>query len=135
MLDRSVTPGVRYAYAVRARNAFGTSGTSAPATARAAVLLPRVALTAVLSSTTTTVGHSVLLSGRTSSRAAGVHAYRQGWYGGAWHTWATTLVSATGTYRFVITPTVKATNYYRVALPATAAHPGAVSRTVTLVVS
>jgi hypothetical protein len=50
-----------------------------------------------------------------SRSLAGRTVYRQGFYSGAWHTWATTKVSAAGTYSFAIRATVPV-NYYRVAV-------------------
>ncbi len=71
-------------------------------------------LTAKLSATIAAVRHPVTLSGKTSTRLAGAIVYRQGYYNKAWHSWASTRVSATGTYAFVITPTVATTDIYRV---------------------
>ena len=132
LLDRAVTPGTTYAYAVQARNQWGTSARSAIVTTRAFNPLPLAPVSAALSSTSTVVGRSVVLAGRTTSRAAGATVIRQGYYSGAWHTWATAPVSSTGGYRFVVTPTVRTVNTYRVVLPAASWHATSVSPTLSL---
>ena len=91
-------------------------------------------ITARLSSTSTTVGTPVTLRGTVAPAVAGQTLYRQGFYSGAWHTWATTRVGSSGAYRFTITPTKRAVNRYRVYLPATSTRPAAASRTVRLTV-
>ena len=60
---------------------------------------------------------------------------RQGWYAGAWHTWSRTVVGSNGVTTFTITPTRRATDHYRVLLPASGSSPSATSATVDLVVS
>jgi len=87
-----------------------------------------------LSATTTRVRSSVTMSGKVSPASAGQKVYRQGYYGGAWHTWASTTVSSTGGYSFRITPTVKAVNVYRSYVPASHNRPAAKSATVRLTV-
>ena len=79
-----------------------------------------VQITAALSSSNVRSGTVTYLRGATSRSLAGRTVYRQGYYSGSWHTWATTKVSATGTYAFAIRATVPV-NYYRVAvqLPST----------------
>lgn len=138
-VDRGLVNGTRYTYSVSARNGFGTSAVSAtagavPVAPPSAPVLVRPVLTAVLSSVVTTSGHSVVLSGQTSAAFAGQRVYRQGYYSGAWHTWASTLVDTSGRYRWVVTPTVVTVNHYRVWIGATALHLAAVSRTVDLTV-
>lgn len=96
---------------------------------------PLPALTAQLSSGSTRAGSSVVLRGTADRAFAGRRVYRQGYYGGAWHIWASTLLSSSGGYTFVITPTVRTTDVYRTYLPATSRSPGGVSRSVRLVVS
>lgn len=89
-------------------------------------------LSFALSSYTVRRGTTVGAYGSTSGLYSGETIYRQGYYNGAWHTWASTVVSAAGSYRFSVTPTVAGTDYYRLYLPRTATHPGAVSATLTL---
>jgi GH25 family lysozyme M1 (1,4-beta-N-acetylmuramidase) len=74
-----------------------------------------VQITAALSSSIVRSGTVTYLRGATSRSLAGRTVYRQGYYSGSWHTWATTKVSATGTYSFAIRATVPV-NYYRVAV-------------------
>lgn len=83
----------------------------------AVVTLPvavRSGVTAALSQTRVRVNHSVTLSGDTTPAVAGLRVRRQGFYDGAWHTWAQTRTDAEGHYTFTITPTTRATNTYRV---------------------
>lgn len=135
-VDRSIAPRQHYGYAVNARNAYGTSSPSAAvAVVSAAIPVAAPVVTAALSSATVAVRGHVVLSGRTSTRASGALVLRQGYYSGAWHTWATTRVLSTGAYRFVVTPTVAATNRYRIVLPAAAWHRTVTSRTLALRVS
>lgn len=89
-------------------------------------------VTAYLTSYTTNVGQSVAMVGSLSPLLAGVRVYRQGYYSGGWHTYASTLVDRYGHYRFLITPTVATTNYYRVWVGVTWLNVGGPSRTVTL---
>ena len=93
-----------------------------------------VKITAKLSAPTTTRGHAVTLRGTAKPGAAGQRVYRQGFYSGAWHTWSSTKVTASGSYRFTIKPTVKAVNKYRVYLPASGQRKAASSPTLTLTV-
>jgi len=92
-------------------------------------------LTLRLSSSKVSVGTTVVASGSTSPLYSGETILRQGYYGGAWHTWASTTVSLTGTYRFTLKPTIAATDVYRVLLRTTATHPAGASRSVTLTVT
>lgn len=96
---------------------------------------PLPGLTAQLSRGSTRAGSSVVLRGAANRAFAGRRVYRQGYYSGAWHNWASALLSASGTYTFSITPTVRTTDIYRTYLPATPRSPGGVSRSVRLVVS
>jgi len=101
---------------------------AAPASAPA----PKV--TAKLSAASTKRGRPVTLRGSVTPAVAGQTVYRQGYYSGAWHTWASTKVTKSGTYKFTIKPTVKAVNKYRVHLPATDKRKAASSPTLTLTV-
>ncbi|MGB8650585.1 MAG: GH25 family lysozyme [Mycobacteriales bacterium] len=106
---------------------------AAAAAASTSVLMQvRPSLSAALSATTTAVRHSVALVGSTSPLLAGERVYRQGYYDGAWHTWASTVIDRYGHYRFVVTPTVAATNYYRLWVSASWLHTAGPSRTLTL---
>ena len=87
--------------------------------------LPRI--TAALSKKTVRVGSSVSVKGSTSRTLAGQKLYRQGYWSGHWHTWKTTKVSSTGTYKFTIRPTVKAVNTYRIYVKSTGKHMAASS--------
>ena len=97
-----------------------TSSTASSTTSGALTVRPSV--TAVLSATTVRSGTSVSLSGATSPLYAGEHLYRQGYYSGAWHNWASVAVDSTGHYRFTFTPTVVTVDRYRVVLPASTLH-------------
>jgi hypothetical protein len=101
------------------------------ATGSAAVTV-RPTLTATLNITSVRVGGSATLAGTTHTSLAGQSVQRQGYYSGAWHLWATTTVAANGSYRFTIKPTKKATNVYRILMPATVGHGAAASPSVTL---
>ena len=94
----------------------------------------RASVTIALSSSRTTRGHSVTMTGKVSPAHAGDVVIRQGYYSGAWHTWATTTTTSTGSYSFTITPKAIAVNHYRVLVPATARHAAAVSVTLDLTV-
>jgi len=100
----------------------------------AATPTPAVKVTAKLSAATTTKGRAVTLCGTVTPVQAGRSVYRQGYYSGAWHTWATAKVTGSGSYSFTIKPTVKAVNKYRVYLPASGSRKAAASGTVTLTV-
>jgi GH25 family lysozyme M1 (1,4-beta-N-acetylmuramidase) len=95
---------------------------------------PTARITARLSTSTTTRRRPVTLSGTTTPALAGQTLYRQGYYSGAWHTWATTRVDASGRFRFTITPTVKAVNRYRVYLSSRSSRGPSASPTLTLTV-
>ena len=91
-------------------------------------------ITARLSASSTTRRKSVTLRGSVAPAVSGQTVYRQGYYSGAWHTWASTQVTRSGSYSFTIKPTKKAVNKYRVYLPATSKHKASASKTVTLTV-
>lgn len=102
------------------------TATSAASTVAAAMTV-KPALTALLSATTVRHGHSVTLSGATSPLFAGERVYRQGYYSGAWHNWASTLVDRYGHYRFAFTPTVVTVDRYRIAIASSSLHASGVS--------
>ena len=141
-VDASALPGQRYGYRVLARNNYGASSPSLPLgvlTPPAPVVAPRPpvvpappVVAAALTAGAVPLGRSVVLTGRTSRAAVGAKVLRQGYYSGAWHTWATAPVQSTGAFRFVVTPTVAATNRYRVLLPAAAWHRAVASPTLML---
>ncbi len=60
----------------------------------------------------------VSAGGGTSRTLAGKTVNQLGYYSGSWHTWATSKVSATGTYSFAIRATVPV-NYYRAVVQST----------------
>jgi len=91
-------------------------------------------ITARLSASSTTRNKSVTLRGSVAPAVSGQIVYRQGYYSGAWHTWASTKVAGSGSYSFTIKPTKKAVNKYRVYLPATSKRKASASKTVTLTV-
>jgi lysozyme len=95
---------------------------------------PAVKVTAKLSVTRTTRNKSVTLRGHVAPVVTGQTVYRQGYYSGAWHTWASTTVARSGSYAFTIKPTKKAVNKYRVFVPATSKRKASVSNTLTLTV-
>lgn len=99
------------------------------------VASPLPALTARLSATQVRSGSAVTLRGTVHRAYAGRAVYRQGWYGGAWHTWASTTVGSTGSYAFAIRPTVRTVDLYRVYLPARPTSHGGTSPTQRLTVS
>jgi GH25 family lysozyme M1 (1,4-beta-N-acetylmuramidase) len=108
------------------------NGSSTALRALANVRKPTPAISAKLSSSAVKVKSSVTLKGSTSRSLAGETLYRQGYWSGSWHTWSTTKVSSTGTYKFKVRPTVKAVNTYRVYVKANSSHAAAASRTVKL---
>jgi len=75
-------------------------------------------ITAALTSSNVRSGTPTYLRGTTSRSLAGTTVYRQGYYSGGWHTWATTKVSGSGTYSFTIMATVPV-NFYRTVVHAT----------------
>jgi GH25 family lysozyme M1 (1,4-beta-N-acetylmuramidase) len=77
-----------------------------------------VQITVSLSSSDVRSGTVTYLRGATSRSLAGGTVYRQGFYSGSWHTWATTKVSAAGTYSFAVRATVPV-NYYRTLIRST----------------
>src|SRR5476649_1124810 len=77
-----------------------------------------VQITVSLSSSDVRSGTVTYLRGATSRSLAGRTVYRQGFYSGSWHTWATTKVSAAGTYSFTVRATVPV-NYYRTLVQST----------------
>jgi lysozyme len=95
---------------------------------------PTATITATLSRTSTTRRRPVTLTGTVDPPLPGQTLYRQGYYSGAWHTWATTQVDASGRFRFTITPTVKAVNRYRVYLSSSSDHGPSSSPTLKLTV-
>ena len=111
----------------------GGNGYLATTTTRPLVVHPR--LTARLSSTTVRAGHSVTMRGTVSPVLGGRTVYRQGYYDGGWHTWASTKVRSDGTFVFTITPTVRTTDVYRVYLPASTRYGNARSARVYLTVT
>ncbi|MBC7678841.1 MAG: fibronectin type III domain-containing protein, partial [Pseudorhodobacter sp.] len=141
-VDASALPGQRYGYRVLARNGYGASSPSIALgvlTPPAPIVAPRPpvvpappVVTATLTAGAVPLGQSVVLAGRTSRAAVGARVLRQGYYSGAWHTWAVAVVQSTGGFRFVVRPTVAATNRYRVVLPAAAWHRAVASPTLLL---
>jgi lysozyme len=121
-----------YRFTVTASNSLG----SGPVSAWTAPVTPYVAqtVTASLSATRVAVNHSVTLSGRVTPAVAGQKVLREGYYGGAWHVWATGYTSSTGAYSFRITPTVRTVDVYRVVAVATAERRAGVSPTRRLTV-
>jgi len=75
-------------------------------------------ITAALSSSNVRSATITYLRGATSRSLAGRTVYRQGYYSGGWHTWATAKVSAAGTYSFDVRATVPV-NYYRTVVQST----------------
>jgi hypothetical protein len=104
------------------------------AATRPLTVLVHPALSATLSPRAIRLGQQATLTGSLSPARAGQVVYRQGFYGGAWHTWATARVSPTGRFSFTIRPTVRTTDRYRVYLPADAARAATASPTLTLAV-
>jgi lysozyme len=94
----------------------------------------RVTISAVLSARTASPGDAVTLRGTVNPVLKGRTVYRQGFYSGAWHTWATTKVHASGSFSFTIRPKNKAVNTYRVYLPGSATHQPATSASLVLTV-
>ena len=104
----------------------GATPTTAPSATNATIIVTP-AVTAVLSATTVRPGQSVTLTGATSPLFAGERIYRQGYYSGAWHNWATALIDRNGHYGFSFAPTVVTVDRYRVVLATTTLHQVAAS--------
>ncbi len=113
---------------------YAGSAAERPATSTRTVVLAPV-VTAQLAAAAVRLGVSTALRGMLRPAFPGQLVYRQGYYSGAWHTWAGTRTSATGTYAFAVKPTVRAVNTYRVWVPASSTHSAAASPTVLLRVS
>lgn len=94
----------------------------------------RPVVRAALSATTVLAGHTVVLSGQVVPGLGGRTVYRQGWYNGGWHTWASAVLPSTGLFRFAVTPTVRTTDVYRVLVPASPGLLAAASPTLSLTV-
>jgi GH25 family lysozyme M1 (1,4-beta-N-acetylmuramidase) len=121
-LQPSVTTDVRLSY----------PGTTLLTTSTTTLVLTvRPVLTAHLSVSQVRPGATATLSGATRATLVGALIYRQGFYGGGWHTWALTTVKPDGTYTFTIRPTVTV-NYYRLWLPGTLGYASAASPTLAL---
>jgi lysozyme len=99
-------------------------------TVQAARFTPVLRLT--LSATKVRAGRTVTFTGTTSRALAGEKAYRQSWYGGAWHTRSTATVRSTGVVAFAVRPLAESTSRYRLWVPATGRHLSAASASVTL---
>ena len=104
----------------------GATPTTAPSATDATIIVTP-AVTAVLSATTVRPGQSVTLTGATSPLFAGERIYRQGYYSGAWHNWATALIDRNGHYGFSFAPTVVTVDRYRDVLATTTLHQVAAS--------
>jgi hypothetical protein len=91
-------------------------------------VLVRPIVRAALSATSVRLGHSVTLSGQVAPGLGGRVVYRQGYYSGSWHT-------STSRYAFVIRPTVRTTDIYRVYIPASARLTAAASANLKLTVT
>jgi GH25 family lysozyme M1 (1,4-beta-N-acetylmuramidase) len=122
ILQPSVTTDVRLSYP---GTALLTTSTTA------LVLTVRPVLTAHLSVSQVRPGTTATLSGATRATLVGALIYRQGFYGGGWHTWALTTVKPDGTYTFTIRPSAPV-NYYRLWLPSTPGYASAASPTLAL---
>jgi len=121
-LHPSVTTDVRLSY----------PGTALLTTSTTTLILTvRPVLTARLSVSQVRPGTTATLSGATRATLVGALIYRQGFYGGGWHTWAITTVKRDGTYTFTIRPSAPV-NYYRVWLPSTPGYASAASPTLAL---
>jgi GH25 family lysozyme M1 (1,4-beta-N-acetylmuramidase) len=83
-------------------------------TSTVTTVLVRRAVAAQLSTNRTRVRHAVTLSGSVTPSAGGVTVVRQGFFDGAWHTWAVTHTGAAGRFSFRIVPTVRTVDIYRV---------------------
>lgn len=125
-------PTVNHEYAARYA---GRTGERAPASSPVARVDVRTAVTAALSASSVRRGTTVRLTGRVTPAHPGQSVLRQAYVDGAWRTWATATLSATGTYAFAITSRSPATLTYRVVKPADADHATGVSATRVLRVS
>ena len=121
-LHPSVTTDVRLSY----------PGTALLTTSTTTLILTvRPVLTARLSVSQVRPGTTATLSGATRATLVGALIYRQGFYGGGWHTWALTTVKRDGTYTFTIRPSAPI-NYYRLWLQSTPGYVSAASPTLAL---
>jgi GH25 family lysozyme M1 (1,4-beta-N-acetylmuramidase) len=97
-------------------------------------MLGRPTVTASLSDSSISLGQSVTMTAKVSPSHAGQTVYRQGYYDGSWHRWATGQVGADGVVRFTIHPTVRAVDVYRIYVPAGYGMAAASSPTLRLTV-
>jgi hypothetical protein len=94
----------------------------------------RPTVTAALSSTTIKHGKHVTLTGKVSPFVRGTKVLREGKVGGHWEVWATSKLGPKGGFRFVIHPTVKAVDTYRIVVAATHGRGKGISPTLQLTV-
>jgi GH25 family lysozyme M1 (1,4-beta-N-acetylmuramidase) len=78
----------------------------------------RPTVTAALSSTKINRGKHVTLTGKVSPFVRGTKVLREGLVGGRWQVWATTKLGPKGGFRFVIHPTAKSVDTYRIVVAA-----------------
>jgi GH25 family lysozyme M1 (1,4-beta-N-acetylmuramidase) len=100
----------------------GTKGVQRSDTFENYVVRPTV--TATMSATTVASGQLVTIRGSAAPFRRGQLVKREGYFGGAWHVWATTKIGKRGRYEFRFRPTAKVVDVYRIVVARTV-HRGA----------
>lgn len=113
--------------AVYAAGTYGPSGSASTA----AVTLVAMRVTARLSATRVPTGSAVALTGAVAPTRASQYVTVQRYYSGAWHTIASTRLTATSTYRYTI-KTQRGTFSYRVLKAADSHNTAGTSPSATL---
>jgi hypothetical protein len=119
----AVNSEVRFSYA-------GDVGVQPASVVRSVVV--RRLVSASLSSTTTRVGHGVVLVGRGTPNLAHARVICQQYAGGSWHAVQRALTGRYGWYHFTLTPTSAGSSAYRVVIGAASGVGYGVSPSVTL---
>jgi Fibronectin type III domain len=130
-LSTSVKPSANLEYRLI------SDATSAYAAAPSAAVLVQVRqqVTAALSASSITLGHSVTIKGSVAPNHAGQSVSLQYYYSGAWHTVKTATLTSTSTYSFSYWPGSAGIRSLRVYRPADADHAAGTSPTMKLTIN
>jgi GH25 family lysozyme M1 (1,4-beta-N-acetylmuramidase) len=110
----------------------GTKGVQRSDTFENYVVRPTVSAT--MSATTVKAGTLVTIRGSAAPFRRGQLVKREGFFGGAWHVWATTKIGKRGRYEFRFRPTAKVVDVYRIYVVRTVHRGAGHSRSLKLTV-